>query len=69
MHGIEHPYSHALYEPDGPSRVRITARDGRSGVYDPVGRWIAGEKLDADPQLCGWIAAPRAVHRMAGTAK
>lgn len=68
MQGLQHPYSRALYEPDGGGRARVTQRDGRVGVYTPEGRWIEGEKFDVDPHLCGWICGPRSVHRVMNTA-
>lgn len=64
MHGLRHPYTRALYEPDGPGRVRVTTREGKVGVYTGDGRWLEGEKFDADPHMCRWIAAPRAAHRL-----
>ena len=67
MHGIKHPVTGWLYEPEGEGRVRVTTTEGRTGVYTKDGRRIEGDKLDADPQLCGWIASPRGVHRMVNT--
>jgi hypothetical protein len=68
VHGVRHPYNKALYEPAGPGRVEVTSRDGRVGFYAADGRWLEGENFDVDPQLCGWVCAPRAVHRMVNTA-
>jgi hypothetical protein len=67
MHGLEHPATHDLYEPDGPGRVRVTRGDGSTGVYARDGRWLEGARFDADPHLCGWIAGPRGVHRIMNT--
>jgi hypothetical protein len=64
MNGIRHPYNKALYEPDGPGRAKVTTRDVRVGWFAADGHWLEGEKMDADPQLCVWISAPRGMHRM-----
>ena len=63
MNGIRHPFTRALYEFD-EGRVKVTDKDGRVGWFAGNGRWLEGERFDADPQLCVWIAAPRSVHRM-----
>jgi hypothetical protein len=68
MHGIRHPFSQALYEPEEGGRVRITQPDGRTGFFSKEGKYLEGDKLDADPQLCGWVCSPRGVHRMVNTA-
>ncbi len=67
MNGITHPYSKDVYElddTDGQRRVRVTRRDGTVGWFASDGRWLAGERFEADLHLCGWIMAPRGVHRM-----
>lgn len=64
VHGVRHPYSKALYEQVGESRVQVTMPDGRIGYYAADGRWLDGEKFDVSPQLCLWVCAPRATHRM-----
>lgn len=65
MNGIVHPYSGDLYERDETDeRVRITRADGSIGYYAADGRWLDGEKFDADLHLCGWIMAPRNTHRL-----
>ena len=65
MNGIVHPYSKDLYELDeDDARIRVTRNDGTVGWFAADGRWLAGEKFDADLHLCGWISAPRGVHRM-----
>ncbi|MDO3402739.1 hypothetical protein QWI29_22085 [Mycolicibacterium neoaurum] len=66
MNGIRHPYSKDLYEQDEDgTRVRITRADGTVGYYSSAGRWLEGVRFDADLHLCGWIMAPRNVHRLA----
>lgn len=65
MHGITHPYSRDLYEIDEQGRVKVTSRDGSQiGFYAANGRWLEGDKFDADPHLCGWVSAPRKEHRI-----
>lgn len=66
MNGIVHPYSKDLYERDDDAgRVRVTRTDGSIGFFAPDGRWLAGEKFEADLHLCGWMMSPRNVHRLA----
>jgi hypothetical protein len=66
VNGIVHPYSKDLYERDDTDdRVRITRKDGAVGFFARNGRWLAGEKFDADIHLCAWIMAPRNAHRLA----
>lgn len=65
MEGIHHPFTRALYERADDGSVRITTTDGRVGRYRADGSRIDGDKLDADPHLCGWVAGPRAPHRLA----
>ena len=57
MNGIRHPFTGALYEPDGNGNIRVV-RDDREGLFSGQGQWIAGEIREADPQLCGWVAGP-----------
>ncbi len=65
MNGILHPYSKELYERDDDhDRVRVTRADGTVGFYAADGRWLAGERFEADRHLCGWIMSPRGVHRL-----
>jgi hypothetical protein len=52
---IEHPMSRAIYEFDEDFNVRVTARDGRTGTFDPEGRYLHGSLRHADPELCRWI--------------
>jgi hypothetical protein len=52
---IEHPMSRAIYEFDGDFNVLVTARDGRTGTFDPEGRYLHGDLRHADPELCRWV--------------
>ncbi len=61
MLGQLHPFSRALYEQDGRGNVRVS-RDGKVGLFTSRGEWLEGEIVDADPQFCGWIGGPKAVH-------
>jgi hypothetical protein len=56
--GIRHPFTRALYEPDGSCGVRVT-KDGVVGHFARDGHWIAGELREADPELCIWLSANR----------
>ena len=62
MLGLRHPFSRALYEQDGKGNVRVTTTDGTVGTFREDGAHVAGELVDADPQLCGWIAGPKVAH-------
>lgn len=65
MEGIRHPFLQDVYEPDGTGAVRITTPSGSVGRYRADGSWLDGGRFDVDPQLCGWVAGPRASHRLA----
>lgn len=61
MNGLRHPFTGALYEPDGTGCVLVTDGD-RQGLFRPNGSWISGDLRECDPQLCGWVAGPRVAH-------
>lgn len=66
MNGIVHPYSKDLYERDeNGERVKVTRRNGAIGYFTANGRWLDGERFEADLHLCGWIMSPRNAHRLA----
>jgi hypothetical protein len=66
MHGLTHPYSRDYYEIDESGGVKVTSRDGsRVGFFAADGHWLDGDRFEADPHLCGWVSAPRKVHRAA----
>ncbi len=58
--GIRHGFSGAVYTLEGPDRVRVTRSDGAVGLFDGIGRWIAGEVYDVDPEMCIWMSINRA---------
>lgn len=64
--GIRHPFSGALYEPDG-ELVRVTTQDGQVGRFRGDGRWVEGDLGEADPELCVWIRGPRYASSRVGT--
>ncbi|MEY2401853.1 MAG: hypothetical protein QOJ08_1964 [Ilumatobacteraceae bacterium] len=53
MRGMKHPLTGAMYEICDEG-VRVTHGD-REGIFDNDGRWIAGDRISACPNLCGWI--------------
>jgi hypothetical protein len=59
MNGIRHPFTGALYEPEGDGFVLVTLGD-RSGLFSRAGQWLAGDLREADVHLCGWTGSPRA---------
>jgi hypothetical protein len=68
MNGARHPFTRALYELDGPGRVKVTDGD-LVGWFTKTGKWLSGELREADPHLCGWVAGPTiGNHRMVETA-
>jgi hypothetical protein len=55
---LRHPLTgafHALQD-DGLGRVE---QDGRTGLFDPDGRWNARALHDADPQMIQWVGGPQ----------
>lgn len=66
MSGIRHPFTGHLYEDASESRVRVTAADGRSGLFTAGGQWLEGDLKEADPQLCGWVGGPRVANHRVG---
>jgi hypothetical protein len=65
VNGIVHPYSKDLYERDTEDeRVKVTRSNGAVGYFARDGRWLAGERFEADLHLCGWIMSPRHAHRL-----
>ncbi len=69
MNGARHPFSGWLYEPAGNGTVRVTATDGRVGVFDLDGRWQSGTLRECDPQVCHWVGGPTyANHRVGAVA-
>jgi hypothetical protein len=57
--GIIHGFTGAVYSRDGDDRIKVAMPDGRTGLFDGIGRWIEGELYDVDPQMCVWVGANR----------
>ncbi len=57
--GIRHGFTGAMYRRVADDRIEVTMPDGRTGLFDGIGRWIEGEVYDVDPQMCVWLAADR----------
>jgi hypothetical protein len=55
MRSIPHPLSGALYDLEANGVIRVTGRDGKSGLFRADGTYVSGDVYFADPQLCGWI--------------
>ena len=55
MRQIRHPMSRAIYELDSDFNVLVTTRDGRTGTFDPEGRYLHGAVRSADPELARWV--------------
>jgi hypothetical protein len=55
MRQIQHPMSRAVYELDEDYNVLVTTRAGRSGTFDPEGRYLHGEVRSCDPELARWV--------------
>ena len=52
---VRHALSGNVYERLGEDRVKVTARDGRIGLFDHQAHHIEGELDHADVQLCDWV--------------
>jgi nitrite reductase/ring-hydroxylating ferredoxin subunit len=52
---LRHPLSGALYERVSEGSVRVTTRDGRTGLFDDHGVRIEGDLGQVDPNMCDWI--------------
>jgi len=52
---LRHPLSGAVYERVEEGRVRVTARDGRSGLFTDSGERLEGDLGQVDPNMCDWI--------------
>ncbi len=63
MRSIRHPLSGALYDLEANGVIRVTAHDGRMGLFRPDGTYISGDLYFADPHLCGWIGGRDASSR------
>jgi len=44
-----------LYDLEAKGVIRITGRDGKTGLFQADGTYISGDAYFADPHLCGWI--------------
>jgi hypothetical protein len=55
MRKIQHPMSLAVYELDEDFNVLVTTREGKTGTFDPEGRYLHGEVRAADPELARWV--------------
>jgi nitrite reductase/ring-hydroxylating ferredoxin subunit len=52
---VRHALSGNVYERLGEDRVRVIARDGRTGIFDHQAHHLEGELDHADIQLCDWV--------------
>lgn len=52
---VRHPLDGLVYEARDDGQVRVTAPDGRTGVFTPEGYWVEGELGDVNPHLCSWV--------------
>ena len=56
MRGMRHPLTDVVYELDDEGNIRLTDGD-RIGPFDRHGRWLAGDRIVPDPELCLWVGA------------
>ena len=47
------------YEEIGDGLVRVTAADGRSGIFKSTGQWVEGELTEANLHMLVWTGGPR----------
>ncbi len=52
---LRHPLSGAVYERVEEGRVRVTARDGRAGLFTDDGTRLEGDLGQVDSNMCDWI--------------
>lgn len=50
-----HELTGAIYDRLEEGRVKVTLKDGRTGVYDDRGHYLEGERFHADIHLCNWV--------------
>jgi len=55
MRSIRHPLSGALYDLEANGNIRVSAPDGKTGLFRTDGSYLSGDLYFADPHLCGWI--------------
>jgi hypothetical protein len=55
MRSIRHPLSGAIYDLTSEGTIKVTASDGKSGIFTANGTYVSGDLYFADPHLCGWI--------------
>ncbi|GAB5459043.1 MAG: aromatic ring-hydroxylating dioxygenase subunit alpha [Henriciella sp.] len=52
---FRHPTTGHLFERLEENRVKVTSRNGKSGIFDMNGDHIEGELTAADQHMCNWI--------------
>jgi hypothetical protein len=52
---LRHAMSGTLYEDLGDGRVRVTRKDGQTGVFHADGQWIEGDVTQADLHMLVWV--------------
>ncbi len=55
---IRHALSGNIYERLNLGRVKVTARNGKIGIFDEAARHLEGELDHADIQMCNWVGGP-----------
>ncbi len=58
---LQHPLNGFVYEriSDDSSDVRVTAPDGRTGVFDIQARHKEGDLTEVNPHLVNWVGGPQ----------
>ncbi len=56
MFKLRHALSGAEYVADGDGIVRVE-KDGNWGRFTGEGKWVEGEVLTADPEMCRWVVS------------
>ncbi len=60
-----HPLNGFVYERTDDEQVRVTAPDGRGGLFSPAAEWIEGELTDVSPHLCNWVGGKQLAEGLA----
>jgi len=58
MRQLRHPLSGSVYEVED-ALVRVTRQNGQSGLFNPDGTWVSGDKFSPDPHVCLWVGGPQ----------
>lgn len=58
---LRHPLNGFVYEREYEDQeiVRVTAPDGRSGLFNLKAQYLEGDLTEVNPHLCNWVGGPQ----------